>query len=86
MASVTLRMPSDVVEELKRVAPLLGFSGYQPLVRYYVGQGLRADVARLESSQLQSLVESLKRLGVPDATIEDAIADVAHSSAGGTAS
>ncbi len=28
MISVTLRMPEDVVEDLKRIAPMLGFSGY----------------------------------------------------------
>jgi hypothetical protein len=31
MTSVTIRMPEDVVADLKKVAPLLGFSGYQPL-------------------------------------------------------
>jgi hypothetical protein len=82
MSSVTLRVPADVIEELKRLAPLMGFSGYQPLVRFYVGQGLRADIARLESSPLQSLVDSLKRHGVPDETIEEAIADIAPSSVG----
>jgi hypothetical protein len=28
MTSVTIRIPEDVIEDLKRVAPLLGFSGY----------------------------------------------------------
>jgi predicted transcriptional regulator len=44
MTTISLRMPEDVVEDLKRVAPRLGFSGYQPLVRAYVGQGLRRDL------------------------------------------
>lgn len=44
---VSIRMPEDVIEDLKRVAPLLGFSGYQPLMRAYIGQGLRADLVRL---------------------------------------
>lgn len=48
MTSVTIRMPEDVVEDLKRIAPLLGFSGYQPLIRAYIGQGLRVDLERLE--------------------------------------
>jgi hypothetical protein len=46
MVTITLRMPGDVVDDLKRVAPKLGFSGYQPLLRAYVGRGLRADLAR----------------------------------------
>ncbi len=33
MTSITLRMPDDVIDDLKRIAPLLGFSGYQPLLR-----------------------------------------------------
>jgi len=72
MTAITIRMPEDVVDELKRVAPLLGFSGYQPLVRFYVGQGLRTDLARLDS---EALVESLKRHGIAEETIRDAIAD-----------
>ena len=44
MTSVTIRMPEDVIEDLKRIAPKLGFSGYQPLIRAYVGQGLREDL------------------------------------------
>ena len=48
MSSIRLRMPEDVVEDLERIAPKLGFSGYQPLLRAYVGQGLRCDLERLE--------------------------------------
>jgi hypothetical protein len=51
MTEVTLRIPKDVVEELKRVASLLGFSDDQPLIRAYVGQGLRNDLDRLEETQ-----------------------------------
>jgi hypothetical protein len=32
MMTVTILMPEDVVEDLKRIAPLLGFSGYQTLI------------------------------------------------------
>jgi len=62
MATISMRIPSDVIEDLKRVAPLVGFSGYQPLIRAYVGQGLRSDLARLERSpDLASLVASLRK-------------------------
>ena len=44
MTAITLRMPEDVVDDLKRIAPMLGFSGYQPLIRAYVGQELRKDL------------------------------------------
>lgn len=47
--SGTIRMPEDVIEDLKRIAPLLGFSGYQSLIRaYIIGQGLRVDLERFE--------------------------------------
>jgi len=76
MVAITLRMPEDVVEDLKRIAPLLGFSGYQPLIRAYVGQGLRADLERLENDSVSTLIESLKRRGVSEAVIEEALDEV----------
>ena len=75
MMSVTLRMPADVVEDLKYVAPARGFSGYQPLIRAYVGQGLREDLERLEDSGLQALLENLRRRGVDESVLAQAIAE-----------
>ncbi|NJN85194.1 MAG: hypothetical protein HC881_01260 [Leptolyngbyaceae cyanobacterium SL_7_1] len=76
MTTITIRIPEDVIEDLKRVAPLLGFSGYQPLVRAYVGQGLRADLERLEGDTVSALVASLKRHGVSDDVIQEALSEV----------
>ena len=76
MTTVTMRLPEDVVEDLKRVAPLLGFSGYQPLARAYIGQGLRADLERLENDTVSALVESLKRHGVSDKVLQEALSEV----------
>jgi hypothetical protein len=81
MTSVTIRMPEDVIEDLKRVAPLLGFSGYQPLIRAYIGQGLRVDLERFESetvTTVTALVASLKRQGVSDMVIDAALSEVVH--------
>ncbi len=78
MTSVTLRMPDDVVDDLKRIAPLLGFSGYQPLLRTYVGQGLRKDLEQLEGDKVSALVSSLKRHGVSEEVIEEALAEAIH--------
>lgn len=75
MTMVSLRMPEDVIEDLKRVAPTLGFSGYQPLMRHYLGQGLRRDLARLEETALPGLIDSLKRHGVDERVIAEAIAE-----------
>jgi hypothetical protein len=81
MTSVTIRMPEDVIEDLKKVAPLLGFSGYQPLIRAYIGQGLRVDLERFENETVNALVESLKRRGVSEAVIGEALDEVAHAAA-----
>lgn len=78
MMTVTLRMPEDVVEDLKRIAPTLGFSGYQPLIRAYIGQGLREDLERLDNDAVSALVASLKRRGVSDEIIADALTEVTH--------
>ena len=79
MTSVTIRIPEDVVEDLKRIAPLLGFSGYQPLIRAYIGQGLRIDSDRFESQTLTALIASLKRRGVSDEVIAEALSEVVHT-------
>lgn len=54
---VSLRMPEDVVENLKRIAPLKGMSGYQALIKYYVGVGLKRD---LEALWLQEVPERIQ--------------------------
>jgi hypothetical protein len=75
MTTISMRIPEDVIEDLKRVAPLLGFSGYQPLIRAYIGQGLRKDLDRLERNPgLERMVESLRRQGVDERIINSAIA------------
>jgi hypothetical protein len=51
MATISIRIPEDVIDDLKHVAPSLGFSGYQALIRAYIGQGLRRDLAREDSGQ-----------------------------------
>jgi hypothetical protein len=77
MTSVTLRIPDDVVDDLKRIAPLLGFSGYQPLIRAYIGQGLRRDLERLEGPlDVDRLVKSLRRRGVSEKVIRSAVEDL----------
>jgi hypothetical protein len=75
MTIISIRVPEDVIEELKEIAPSLGFSGYQPLIRAYIGQGLRKDQARMENSQIQMLTESLRKHGIDDRIISSAIAE-----------
>lgn len=81
MTVISMRIPEDVIEELKEIAPSLGFSGYQPLIRAYIGQGLRKDQARLESSQVRLLTESLRKRGIDDEIISAVIAEAQLKSA-----
>jgi hypothetical protein len=75
METISIRMPQDVIEDLKALAPVLGFSGYQPLLKAYVGQGLRKDLAKLENAQINRLVESLRRHGIDAQIIAEAVAE-----------
>ena len=81
MTSVTIRMPEDVVADLKQLAPLLGFSGYQPLIRAYVGQGLRDDIQRLDQDTIEALISGLKRRGVSAKVIKEALAEAKSATA-----
>jgi hypothetical protein len=83
MNSISIRIPEDVIDDLKEVAPSLGFSGYQPLIRAYIGQGLRRDLARLEKSQSQveALAKSLRHHGVDEKIISAALRDAKLRSA-----
>jgi hypothetical protein len=78
MTTITIRIPEDVIEDLKRLAPLLGFSGYQPLIRAYIGQGIRVDLEQLEGDTVSALVASLKRHGVSDEVIHESLSEVVH--------
>jgi hypothetical protein len=75
MTTISIRVPEDVIEDLKLLAPVLGFSGYQPLIRAYVGQGLRRDLAKLENDQMKVVVDSLRRRGVTEQVIAEVIAE-----------
>ena len=55
MTAIAIRIPEDAIEDLKRVAPLRGFSGDRSLVRAYIGQGLRSDLDRLEEDTISAV-------------------------------
>ena len=80
MTMVSIRIPDDVIEDLKRVAPQLGFSGYQALIKAYIGQGLRADLERLESSvEVSAFIKSLRKKGVKEEIISSAMEEAQSS-------
>ncbi|MFT4198973.1 MAG: hypothetical protein QM601_13915 [Pseudoxanthomonas sp.] len=76
MTTITLRMPVDVVESLKAIAPLKGMSGYQALLKAYVSEGLRRDEAAHVFGPAARLAEALRRRGVPAEIIEAAAREV----------
>jgi hypothetical protein len=77
MTSITLRIAADVVESLKTVAELKGFSGYQSLLKSYVSAGLRRDEAELAQAPTARLLAALKAHGVPDELLQAAARDAA---------
>ena len=77
MTTVTLRIPVDVVESLKEIAPLKGLRGYQTLLKSYVSEGLRRDELQY-LDDLQRLVESLKAHGVAEEVINQAVKEAAE--------
>ena len=80
MTTISLRMPEDVIDDLKDIAPRLGFSGYQPLIRAYIGQGLRLDLERLNAHpKISHLVKSLRKHGVKYEVIASAVAEAKES-------
>lgn len=65
-------MPQDIIDSLKQIAPLRGFTGYQALLKSYVGDGLRADEALISQSNLGTrLANRFKGLGSDDFTIAE---------------
>lgn len=72
MTSITLRIPVDVVESMKAIAPKRGFSGYQTLLKLYLSEGLRKDEAKFIFDPKSRLIEVLKKHGVPQDVLDEA--------------
>jgi len=78
MTSITLRVPVDVVQSMKAIAPKKGFSGYQTLLKTYISEGLRKDEAQAALEQSANLIAALKQQGVSDEVIANAL-QVSHA-------
>src|SRR3546814_5071893 len=77
MTSITLRIPQDVVDSMKAIAPVRGMSGYQTLLKSYISEGLRRDEAEyLSADATARLAEALKARGVDPKVVEQAVRDV----------
>jgi len=44
--TITMRVPADIVDSLRAVAPLRGVTAYQTLLKSYISEGLRRDEAQ----------------------------------------
>lgn len=78
MTSITLRVPVDVVDSLKEIAPHRGFSGYQSLLKAYISEGLRRDESIHLFGPTARLAEALKKRGVDAKLIEEAAREAAR--------
>jgi hypothetical protein len=73
MTSISMRVPADVLDKLKRIAPMKGMSGYQSLIKFYIGQGLLRDIDLVRTVEEEDLrLEStLKKIGLQQEKIEE---------------
>jgi hypothetical protein len=76
MTTITMRIPVDVVESLKQIAPHKGFTGYQTLLKSYISEGLRRNEAEFSATQTARLIEALRRRGVPAEVLDEAARDL----------
>lgn len=72
MTSITLRIPVDVVESLKSIAPERGFFGYPSLLKAYLSEGPRRDEAQFSFGAQARLLEALRKHGVAQAVLDEA--------------
>ena len=77
VTSIPLRIPVDVVDSLKSIAPQKGFTGYQTLLKAYISEGLRRDEATSAPDAIERLTRALKKHGVSKKVLDDARRDVA---------
>ena len=73
-----------MIEDLKEVAPTLGFGGYQALIRAYISNGSRKHLAEREAERVrESAVEEFSRRlvarGVSEEAIEEAAAEMRNT-------
>lgn len=76
MTTITLRIPVDIVESLKEIAPHKGWAGYQTLLKAYISEGLRKDETLFASSPSARLIVALRKHGVPDTILNEAVKDL----------
>jgi len=74
------RIPTDVVESLKSVAPMRGLTAYQTLLKSYISEGLRRDEVQFDQHTARKLADALMRRGVAEIVLQESMAEIAHDS------
>ncbi len=81
LVSVQLQMPEDVLGDLQKIAAFQGMSSPEALMRQYIGQALRRDLELYDNSLVAVLIENLKRHGVDENLIQQAVNEAIHQPA-----
>jgi hypothetical protein len=77
---ISIKMYVDVINDLKLIAENKGFSGYQPLMKYYIHQAMRKDLEEvLDQVFKDRLVNALRDAGVSETTLQTAVKKVLAS-------
>ncbi|AKH39166.1 MULTISPECIES: hypothetical protein [Nitrosomonas] len=79
MVSITISVPVDVVDSLRRIASITEFTEYQELIKSYINEGLRRDECRYSGISIARFIEALKQHGVPEIVIQQATWDLIES-------
>lgn len=79
MRPVHLRLSEEVITHLEETAKEHGFKAIQGLIRLYVRQGLDRDNANYSLAKDVLFIEKLKRKGVSQKIIDEAMLDTNNS-------
>jgi hypothetical protein len=73
---VSLKLPADLLATVRRIAQTRDMP-QDALLRFYIGQGLRADLTRLAGEHmLQATAEALEQRRLPPEEIESILAEI----------
>lgn len=75
MRPIHLRLSEEVIAHLEETAQEHGFKAIQGLIRLYIRQGLDRDNANYSLAKDTLFIEKLKRKGVSQKIIEEALLD-----------
>lgn len=79
ITTISINMPSEVIRDLKHAAMSKGMSDYQALIKFYVGQGLRKDIAELQrKAPAEQAKKILGKYKIDSKIIDEVVAAVSQ--------